>query len=152
MKRIRQAARILVTDSQDRILLFRFSYDSGPLAGMNYWSVPGGGVEPGESVAEAAVRELLEETGIVAEAFGEPVTENTYDFRLSTGEEVAAHDHYFVFRPQTVPPLSRAGLTELERHTLVETRWWSIDDLLATQEHVVPANLPDLLKQAWENR
>ncbi len=30
----------------------------------NLWGVPGGGIEPGESKADAAVRELAEETGI----------------------------------------------------------------------------------------
>jgi ADP-ribose pyrophosphatase YjhB (NUDIX family) len=29
-----------------------------------YWSIPGGGLNPGESVAEATVREVKEETGI----------------------------------------------------------------------------------------
>jgi len=30
----------------------------------NTWSIPGGRVEPGESLANAAVREVLEETGV----------------------------------------------------------------------------------------
>jgi 8-oxo-dGTP diphosphatase len=40
----------------------------GALAGM--WSLPGGHVEPGERVADAACREVFEETGIVAEILG----------------------------------------------------------------------------------
>jgi len=36
-------------------------------AGRSYWLVPGGGVDPGETMAEAAARELLEETGYVVD-------------------------------------------------------------------------------------
>src|SRR5215207_2336180 len=44
----------------DRLLMIRRGH--GPAAGL--WSVPGGRVEPGELLAEAVVRELLEETGV----------------------------------------------------------------------------------------
>ncbi|MGE0765502.1 MAG: NUDIX hydrolase [Hyphomicrobiaceae bacterium] len=40
----------------------------GALAG--FWSLPGGHVEPGEPVADAARREVAEETGIVAQILG----------------------------------------------------------------------------------
>jgi mutator protein MutT len=46
----------------DQILLIR----RGQAPARGYWSVPGGRVEAGETLAEAVVRELLEETGLEA--------------------------------------------------------------------------------------
>lgn len=53
----RQAAGVLLTSSSGNILLAR-RVDDG-----HYWSVPGGGIEEGETADAAARRELLEETG-----------------------------------------------------------------------------------------
>lgn len=55
--------RALVRDDQGRVLLIRHSYMPG-------WTLPGGGVDPGERLHEALIRELFEETG--AAVSGEP--------------------------------------------------------------------------------
>ncbi|MUN63209.1 NUDIX domain-containing protein [Kocuria sediminis] len=57
--RIVRAAAAVVVGADGRLLLIRRGTD--PQRGR--WSVPGGRVEPGETVAEAAVREAFEETG-----------------------------------------------------------------------------------------
>ncbi|ABD09525.1 MULTISPECIES: NUDIX hydrolase [Frankia] len=57
------AVSAIVPDSEGRILLIRRT-DNG------YWAIPGGGVEPGESVRQATAREVMEETGISCEVTG----------------------------------------------------------------------------------
>jgi ADP-ribose pyrophosphatase YjhB (NUDIX family) len=55
-----------VVEDEGRLLLVR----RGTEPGLGRWSVPGGRVEPGESVADALVREVLEETGLRVEPRG----------------------------------------------------------------------------------
>jgi 8-oxo-dGTP diphosphatase len=52
-----------VTDGQGRLLMIKRGHEPG--AGL--WSIPGGRIEPGETNAEALVREMLEETGLAVE-------------------------------------------------------------------------------------
>jgi 8-oxo-dGTP diphosphatase len=54
----------VIQDEQGRLLLIRRGHEPG--AGL--WSLPGGRVEPGETDAEALVREMREETGLVVTA------------------------------------------------------------------------------------
>lgn len=57
------AVSVVVPDGQEHILLIRRTDNK-------YWSIPGGGMEPGESIREAARREVKEETGIDCEITG----------------------------------------------------------------------------------
>ena len=57
------AVSAIVPDEDGRVLLIRRTDN-------NYWSIPGGGLEPGESVRQATTREVMEETGIFCEVTG----------------------------------------------------------------------------------
>ena len=54
----------VIKDDQGRLLLIKRGHEPG--AGL--WSIPGGRIEPGETDAEALVREMREETGLAVRA------------------------------------------------------------------------------------
>ncbi len=143
--RRRPSSRLLVLDRADRVLLFRFVFTEGALGGQDYWATPGGAVEPGETFAVAARRELFEETGIVTQAIGEPVAEKEFILQLANGEHVVAEERFFLVRIADPVPLSRDHWTPGEREVMLEHGWWLASDLSATDEVVFPEDLADIL-------
>lgn len=137
--RKRPSARLLVLDHQERVLLFRFRFDTGPLAGTAYWATPGGGLDEGESFAEAARRELAEETGIDADV-GEAIAVRHTRFSLSTGEMVDAEEHYFLVRTDGEIDISR-NPDPVERAFISEAKWWARDEIAASAEAIFPENI-----------
>ena len=61
----RSAVRLVVLDAEGKLLLFHTRDLCNPGLGT-WWELPGGGIEPGETYHDTAVRELREETGIIA--------------------------------------------------------------------------------------
>jgi hypothetical protein len=102
--RLRHSVRVLLLDEEDRLLLFRVDH---PETGGALWFPPGGGLEDGEDVRAAAVREVAE----------------------------VAH-----FEPDG------AGMTEMEKADLTECRWWTLDELEAATDELVPRDLAARLR------
>jgi 8-oxo-dGTP pyrophosphatase MutT (NUDIX family) len=144
MLRTRPSARWLVVDGEGRVLLFRFTYARGSLAGRAWWATPGGGVEAGETLQQCALRELREETGLKTGNPGPVVWRRSFEMDMPDGERVLAEEAYFRL-DVAGNDLSRAGWTELEREVMSQHRWWAKADLEMTREIVFPENLADLL-------
>jgi 8-oxo-dGTP pyrophosphatase MutT (NUDIX family) len=145
--RRRLSARFLILDEAGRVLLFRFVYKRGPLAGQDFWGTPGGGVEDGETLEQAALRELAEETGLKRDDVGPEVARREVALQLPGGEHVVQDERYFVVRVAD-NALSRDNWTELEREVMVEHRWWSLEDLSSTDATIYPENLRAMVETA----
>lgn len=143
----REGARIILLDELGRVLLIQ-GIDPGAPELDPWWFTPGGGVDPGESQAEAAIRELREETGfVVTGELGPVVHERTAAFTFM-GQAMVQHEVFYrAVLGQSVQgaQLDRSGWTELERNSLTDARWWSAEELRTTSETIYPEYLADLL-------
>jgi 8-oxo-dGTP pyrophosphatase MutT (NUDIX family) len=137
----RPAARVLLIDPDDRILLVRFF---APNPDRHWWIAPGGGVDPGETPEQAARRELAEETGLAGVELSPCVwvREHVFDW---AGSRYRQMERYYMARTQ---PFELApALLDHELDQLTEYRWWSLAELEAAGDEVfAPRRLPDLLR------
>ena len=147
--RIRATARVLLLDPAGRLLLFgaRLVDLATPPGDVLYWYSPGGAIESGETAREAAVRELSEEIGLVV---GEPELGRPVWLRRAVGpllgEVVDARETYFALR-DVVHEVDVSGQTELEAYEDQPYRWWTVEEIRASEETFVPPGLADLLQQ-----
>jgi 8-oxo-dGTP diphosphatase len=145
--RQRPSSRLLVLDPAGCLLLFHFVHNRGALAGHAFWATPGGGLEPGETFAEAAIRELKEEAGISVESIGDPVARREFVMTMPDGEQVVADEQFFVVLVEEQRVL-RDRWTALEVEVMTDHKWWTATALKATKDTVWPNNLPEMLTLA----
>ncbi|HYM82369.1 MAG TPA: NUDIX domain-containing protein [Candidatus Limnocylindria bacterium] len=126
MTEVRSAARLLLLDASRRVLLFLHS--DGP--GREFWATPGGGLESGETVEQAARREAAEELG-AREIELVPLWTGHSNFmfadrRVSQTETFFLATHYHEILGPDIQDLHRLeGITEV--------RWWSLEEIDATK-------------------
>jgi ADP-ribose pyrophosphatase YjhB (NUDIX family) len=132
---VRTAARVVLLDARDRVLLLRFV---DPISGALLWITPGGALEPGESYEHAARRELAEETGLHEVRLGPCVGELEHRFTWN-GQAYHQLDRFYAARVDDPPDLTAPGLEAGE--VIVAAGWWGLAELAALGGAVAPLDI-----------
>jgi 8-oxo-dGTP diphosphatase len=120
--RLRHSVRGLVLDEDNCVLLYRFI---APDSGLVVWAPPGGGVQDGESLLQALVRELDEEIGLpLSESPVHVWHQRVEDPDLVDGYDGVINDYYLIRAKHFVPHGSLTDM-ELAAELVGDFDWWS---------------------------
>jgi 8-oxo-dGTP pyrophosphatase MutT (NUDIX family) len=142
---VRRAARVALVDEAECVLLLSGRDPRDPTA-ATFWYLPGGGAEQGETLEDAARREIYEETGAEIAATGPVRWERHLSF-VFDGALFDQDESFYLVRTKRFA-VKAVALTPLEERSTTGWRWWPLMELLATNEVIYPAELGSLL-QAW---
>jgi 8-oxo-dGTP diphosphatase len=148
--RERQTARVVLLDPEDRVLLLKGRLPS-ERQGPAFWFTVGGGLEDGETLAEAAAREALEETGFADVVLGPVLWRDEQVLEDLHGERRLFVQRYILARTAG-GPISRDGWQDYEHDLTDDARWWTLDELRAADETIYPIGLAELLAEALAGR
>jgi len=140
--RVRLAARVVLLDPDDRVLLMR--YDEGPPNGV-HWATPGGGLDEGEDFAAAAIRELAEETGWTDIALLGELHRRSHTMEYADAIVRQVERLYLARTAHRRRAI--AGVDAMHAADgIAAWRWWSVAELESTEQTIWPAELPDLIR------
>lgn len=142
----RIASRLLPVSPDGRILLLQGQDPARP--GDLHWISVGGAVDPGETHEEAAVRELWEETGIVAsvDVVVGPLGTGTHPFSWN-GVDYVSHSTFYAMPLPADVAVHFDGLDAGEVGNIFRAEWWTPDDLAADGTAASP-DMPDMMRAA----
>jgi ADP-ribose pyrophosphatase YjhB (NUDIX family) len=140
--RIRRAARALILDPADRVLLVRFEF---PDTGV-HWALPGGGLEADETHVGALRRELVEEVGLHDASIGQHIWTRLHILPLFGGRFDGQHEHIHLVRTPEFDPEPALTWDQLNAECVFEIRWWTLDEIATSEERFVPSALAQHLR------
>jgi 8-oxo-dGTP pyrophosphatase MutT (NUDIX family) len=143
----RSVVRAVVLDVRESVLLFHTRDPTYPELGT-WWELPGGGIDPGETYRETAVRELAEEAGIAVtpDQVGPPNWRRRATFRYR-GERRINNEVVVPVRLSVIgPAVDGAGRVGFEDEDYFDFRWWPVSEVIGSTDRFYPGRLPELLE------
>ena len=140
--RIREATRAVVVSGDEQVLLVRFEFPAG-----TRWALPGGGIDAGESAREALRRELREEVGLHDPEIGPHVWNRLHIVPFLNGRYDGQREQIHLVRvPATFEPAPTFTWEQLHAEYVFELRWWTLDEVAASDAHFAPRDLAALVR------
>jgi len=136
---------VIAFDQRGRVLLIRV-LDLNEQQ-RTWWELPGGGVEPGETVVDAARREFAEETGIRIDRLPLAYVATVDNDVIFANRLHLLREHVFAGRigePVTAGPRSLAD--SLEEASVTGQRWWAVEELTSPGLRLHPPQLLELIR------
>jgi 8-oxo-dGTP pyrophosphatase MutT (NUDIX family)/G:T/U-mismatch repair DNA glycosylase len=140
---VRPATRALVLDLSDRLLLVRADDELG-----SWWTTPGGGIEPGETDAEALARELAEELGLRDFEVG-PLIWTREHWLVHPRRWGGQQERHYLVRTTQFEPMPDFSAAELVDEGVHEARWFTVAEL--EQLVTAPQRLGELVRDLLEH-
>lgn len=117
--------------------------DPGDRSKPPWWEIPGGGMDPGESSEQAALREVHEETGITNVEIGPCIW--TQQVRFTFAGMYFDSDERIHVAYCDGGEYAPKGLEYFEALAFQGAKWWDVDELIASTEPVLPPRLREFL-------
>lgn len=150
---------LLLNDAKELLLIYADHPSTTTVDGIYhgpFWLNVGGEIEQGETLQEAAIREVFEETGIRKEqvALGPVVWFGEFDLLLA-GRLTRLKPRFIVAKTSETN-VSFQNITKAEKTFMKKAAWFSLDQITNSSDIiypiVLPQYLPDILKGKYPKR
>lgn len=146
---VRKAVRVILLNNENKLLLMCVEgFDISTTEGKRnerFWCTIGGGIEHDESLEQAALREIYEETGIEPEdiSVGSAVWYGSVELMLKG--KFTRLDETFVVARTKQKDVVLHNPTEDERQVVKHLKWFSLEDIEQSSDVIFPILLPQYL-------
>lgn len=111
-----------------------------------FWFTPGGQIEEGEDLKTTALRELFEETGLLASdvSLGPIVWKGSFELILSGKHQILSQQFITIDTEKT--EIDSSNFTDAEKSVIKELRWFSLEQIKNCPERIYPTRLAEYLE------